>query len=70
MLTTIARDIAAHGGRAFYTGGYVRDYLLRGEANEEKDIDIEVFALHQDQLLSILDTYGGSLVVKKREQRT
>jgi tRNA nucleotidyltransferase (CCA-adding enzyme) len=63
MIKHIARDIADNGGRAFYTGGYVRDLLLESGAMQGKDIDIEVFALTQEQLLSILAHYGGGVVV-------
>lgn len=65
MITTIARDIASQGGRAFYTGGYVRDYLLLGQAANGKDIDLEVFGLDKDELLSVLSTYGQPIVVGK-----
>lgn len=65
MIKHIAQDIAAHGGRAFYTGGYVRDCLLQGETGSGKDIDIEVFSLTQEQLLSILAHYGEAVVVGK-----
>lgn len=65
MIKRIVQDIAAHGGRAFYTGGYVRDRLLQGEAVSGKDIDIEVFSLSQKQLLSILANYGEGVVVGK-----
>jgi len=63
MINEIARAIAAQGGRAFYTGGYVRDYLLQGHSGASKDIDIEVFFLNRDQLLSILKTYGPVIEV-------
>jgi len=63
MIKAIARDIAAHGGKAFYTGGYVRDRLLLGEAASGQDIDIEVFSLIREELLSILVNYGGGVVV-------
>ena len=65
MIKIIARDIAAHGGRVFYTGGYVRDYLLQDGIPESQDIDIEVFSLDQGQLLSILTPYGESQVIGK-----
>jgi len=65
MIKQIACDIADNGGRAFYTGGYVRDLLLPGKTISGKDIDIEVFALTQKQLLSILTNYGGGVIVGK-----
>ena len=65
MITTIARDIATNGGRVFYTGGYVRDYLLLGEAANGKDIDLEVFGLDKAKLISVLSTYGQPIEVGK-----
>lgn len=65
MITTIARDIVSQGGRAFYTGGYVRDYLLAGKVANGKDIDLEVFGLDKDELISVLSTYGQPIVVGK-----
>jgi tRNA nucleotidyltransferase (CCA-adding enzyme) len=65
MLTTIAQDIANQGGRVFYTGGYVRNYLLLGQPANGKDIDLEVFGLDKDQLISVLSTYGQPIEVGK-----
>lgn len=65
MINTIARDIADQGGRVFYSGGYVRDYLLLGQAAHGKDIDLEVFGLDKDELISVLSTYGQPIVVGK-----
>lgn len=65
MITTIARDIADQRGRVFYTGGYVRDYLLLGQAAHGKDIDLEVFGLDKAELISILSTYGQPVEVGK-----
>ena len=65
MITTIARDIANQGGRVFYTGGYVRDYLLLGQAANGKDIDLEVFGLDKAKLISVLSTYGQPIEVGK-----
>ena len=64
MITTIAREIASHGGRVFYTGGYVRDYLLSGQA-ANGDIDLEVFGLNKAELTSVLSTYGQPIEVGK-----
>ncbi|CFY07724.1 HD/PDEase domain [Syntrophomonas zehnderi OL-4] len=65
MLNNIAWDIANQGGRVFYSGGYVRDYLLTGQAELGKDIDLEVFGLNKDELISVLSTYGQPIVVGK-----
>lgn len=65
MIFTIAQDIASQGGRVFYTGGYVRDRLLEGKVARGKDIDLEVFGLSEDQLISVLSTYGQPIIVGK-----
>ncbi|PKM77478.1 MAG: hypothetical protein CVU90_06420 [Firmicutes bacterium HGW-Firmicutes-15] len=67
MIQRIAEDIASHGGRAFYVGGYVRDQLVEiGTPNEEDiDIDIEVHFLNIEQLQSILSCYGTIHLVGK-----
>ena len=51
----IARAIRAAGGRAFIVGGWVRD-RLRGESS--KDVDIEVYGIHQDDLPGLLVPLG------------
>ncbi len=58
MINAIAENIARCGGRAFYTGGYVRDFLINGEFPSETDIDIEVFHMEQGELLKILSEFG------------
>jgi tRNA nucleotidyltransferase (CCA-adding enzyme) len=65
MITTIAWDITNQGGRVFYTGGFVRDYLLQDEAPDGKDIDLEVFGLDKSKLISVLSTYGQPIEVGK-----
>ena len=52
---SIARLIAAHGGRALIVGGYVRDRLL-GRPSE--DLDIEVFGIPEERLGALLSTLG------------
>jgi tRNA nucleotidyltransferase (CCA-adding enzyme) len=52
---SIATLVQAHGGRALIVGGWVRDRLL-GRAS--KDVDIEVFGIPAEQLLSLLQTLG------------
>jgi tRNA nucleotidyltransferase (CCA-adding enzyme) len=51
----VAEAAAADGGRALVVGGWVRD-RLRGEAS--KDLDIEVFGVAQDRLVSLLTPFG------------
>ena len=58
MAKKLAQEVRAHGGTAYYVGGYVRDKLLH---IENKDIDIEVHGLAADELASILDTLGERL---------
>jgi tRNA nucleotidyltransferase (CCA-adding enzyme) len=52
---SIATLVRGHGGRALIVGGWVRDRLL---GRESKDIDVEVFGIPADQLLSQLQTLG------------
>jgi tRNA nucleotidyltransferase (CCA-adding enzyme) len=52
---SIARLIAAHGGRALIVGGYVRDRLLD---RPSQDLDIEVFGIPEAHLGSLLSTLG------------
>lgn len=58
MAETIAKSVAALGGRVYYVGGFVRDRVL---GRENKDIDIEVHGIQPEQLASILDCLGERL---------
>lgn len=51
----LAKQVAALHGRTYYVGGYVRDKIL-GKPN--KDIDIEIHGVSQDDLVKILKSYG------------
>ena len=51
----VAEAAAAVGGRALVVGGWVRD-RLRGETS--KDLDIEVFGVAQERLVSLLTPLG------------
>ena len=51
----LAKQVADLGGRAYYVGGYVRDMML-GKPN--KDIDVEIHGISQDDLAKILRSYG------------
>ena len=51
----LALKVKEKGGRAFYVGGYVRDFLMH---KENKDIDIEVHGLDENVLLEILNEIG------------
>lgn len=52
---SIARAIAAAGGRALLVGGYVRDRVL---GIESKDLDVEVFGLSLERLEEVLAHFG------------
>ena len=61
----VALAVRRVGGRALCVGGYVRDrLLLRADASAgqvgqpSKDLDIEVFGIPQEQLLSLLRSLG------------
>lgn len=58
MLEIVGREISSHGGIAFLTGGYVRDFLITNRFSEKTDIDIEVFHLETNQLIDILAKFG------------
>lgn len=51
----IAQLVKEKGGRTFYVGGYVRDKLLN---IENKDVDIEIHGINEEQLIDILKQVG------------
>ena len=51
----IAQLVKEKGGRTFYVGGYVRDKLLN---IENKDVDIEIHSINEEQLIDILKQVG------------
>ncbi|HUL74369.1 MAG TPA: CCA tRNA nucleotidyltransferase [Vicinamibacterales bacterium] len=55
LARTIARTVAAAGGRALIVGGWVRDALL---GRLSKDVDLEVFGVPADRLRGLLDAAG------------
>ena len=55
----IAKLVKENGGRAYCVGGFVRDKLL---GMESKDVDIEVYGIEPDRLLTILKEVGEPLV--------
>ena len=61
-LNQIANRIDREGGVPVLVGGAVRDYLL---GMESKDLDVEVFNLHYNQLVSILKKHGRVSAVGK-----
>ena len=50
-ILTIAREVAAAGGRAYLVGGAVRDHLL-GIAS--KDLDVEIHGIELDATEALL----------------
>jgi tRNA nucleotidyltransferase (CCA-adding enzyme) len=55
MARRVATAVAGAGGRTYYVGGCVRDWLL---GRENKDIDIEVHGVSVQALEAILDSLG------------
>ncbi len=51
----IAEEIKDINGRMFFVGGYVRDYIMK---KENKDIDVEVFGLTEQELIQVISKYG------------
>lgn len=58
----ILREIIKKGGRPYFIGGCVRDTVL---LVDPKDIDVEVFNLDIDSLISVLEEHGKVDVVGK-----
>ena len=54
----IAAAVAQNGGRAYFVGGFVRDYLMKRDC---KDVDIEIYNLDPQRLRSILAEIGEVL---------
>lgn len=52
---TIVRELQNSGARLYAVGGWVRDVLRQQPA---KDLDIEIFGLEAEQVLSILEKFG------------
>ena len=51
----IAEKVNEIGGKTYFVGGCVRDFLMKKEPN---DIDIEVFGVEEDKLKNILSSIG------------
>lgn len=62
VLTQIANRIDKEGGIPILVGGAVRDFILN---IENKDLDVEVFGLYYNQLISILKRFGRVSAVGK-----
>ena len=55
IAVSLARLVKDAGGRAFFVGGCVRDWLL---GRENKDLDIEVHGVTPETLVQLLGTLG------------
>lgn len=51
----LAEEVSLAGGRAYYVGGYVRDYVL---GLRSPDIDIEIHGLAAERLMPVLQGIG------------
>ena len=61
MGAQIAAELQESGGLALAVGGYARDSVLsriNGESLDSKDIDMEVYGLEFDDLVTILECHG------------
>ena len=58
MAKTIAQEVRAAGGCAYFVGGFVRDRVL---GRPVEDIDIEVHGVSPETLASLLDRLGERL---------
>ncbi len=56
MAKLIAQAVKQYGGKTYFTGGYVRDSLLKKENN---DIDIEIFGLDKDTFIRAVSGLGN-----------
>jgi tRNA nucleotidyltransferase (CCA-adding enzyme) len=55
ILEKIAIEVRSRGGNMFFVGGYVRDAFT---GKENKDIDVEVYALRPSVLKEVLSQFG------------
>ncbi|MFH0873868.1 MAG: HD domain-containing protein [Candidatus Komeilibacteria bacterium] len=65
LALTLAQRIKAEGGMALVVGGYVRDLALSkfGYQIKPKDLDLEIYGLEFDRLMTILQDYGEPNIV-------
>lgn len=57
ILTTVAAAVKKTGGRLLFAGGYVRNYLM-GLNSQEQDLDLEAFGLQSQELAGVLSAFG------------
>jgi tRNA nucleotidyltransferase (CCA-adding enzyme) len=62
ILKTIFSEIEKLGGKAYFVGGFVRDFIL---GIDSKDTDIEVFNICYDRLQGLLSEFGKVDLVGK-----
>lgn len=60
MARRLAEKVCKAGGRVYYVGGFVRDYVM---GRENKDVDVEVHGITPAQLEEILDSLGTRTVM-------
>ena len=65
IATAIAKASELAKGRAYFIGGYVRDKLMNmyhnypRHKNKNKDIDIEIYGIPEDELKNVLESIDG-----------
>lgn len=62
MMQTVFNEIESYGGKAYFVGGCVRDYIMNKPV---KDIDIEVFGISINTLQEVLSKFGEPNLVGK-----
>lgn len=55
---TIVNTLCENGGKVYYVGGYVRDYIM---GIESYDIDLEVYGIPIPEFRQICENFGGVL---------
>lgn len=60
MARQVAEQVAQAGGRTYYVGGLVRDWLL---GRESKDVDIEIHGITPEKLEAILEDLGTPILM-------
>lgn len=55
LLMKIAKEIAKHGGKMYFVGGFVRDRMI---GKDSKDIDVEIHGITEEKLVEILSLFG------------
>ncbi len=56
-LKIVLDDLMCNGARVYFVGGIVRDLYIAGSRDND-DIDIEIYQLELDEIITILQKYG------------